>query len=331
MNTTMIAAVLSFVVTAVLGKFLIPFLTKLKYGQTIREDGPTWHKVKEGTPTMGGLMFIAGITLSCIVGAILFYVSIGTAVSAHEIARQTAGIIMALMFGLVGFIDDYIKVVKKRNLGLTAKAKIVFQTLITASYLATIYLTGGVNTTFKIPFMAEIDLGIFYYVFCFIFIIFMVNAVNLTDGLDGLASSVTFVSAISYILIAGITGYALTRTYAAALAGGVLGFLIYNFYPAKVFMGDTGSMFLGGMVIMLAFSLNNPLILFLTGTLYIIEAMSVVLQVISFKLFKKRIFLMSPIHHHFEKKGMKEVPIVIMFTVVAAVFGAFAVLSQITF
>ena len=325
-----IAAVIGFGVTAVSGFFFIPFLKKLKYGQTILDIGPSWHKSKQGTPTMGGLMFILGIILAVICGFITMLISDKTPDAIKNLSniRLIAGIIMALAFGALGFIDDYIKVVKKRNLGLTAKQKMLAQILIAVCYLATLYLGGDRNTLVRFPFLGNVDFGFLYYPFAAFVIVGFVNAVNLTDGIDGLASSVTFVAALGFMAMSLILRESAMNMLAAALAGGCLGFLLFNFHPAKVFMGDTGSMFLGGLVVALAFGLQRPLLLVLCGIIYLIETGSVMLQVTYFKLTHgKRIFKMSPIHHHFEMSGWSEVKIVIVFSLVTLIGSIVAVLS----
>ncbi len=332
---TVLAVVVGFVVTLLLGRVLIPFLHKLKYGQTILDIGPKWHKAKQGTPTMGGIMFIAGTILATGV-AYTVYVVAGPrgfdAVEAAGAVRLFSGIVMAAAFGAMGFVDDYIKVVKKRNLGLTEKQKLVIQAVITAAYLAVLYLSGDTSTTVAIPFLGQWDMGLLYYPVMFLGIIFIVNAVNITDGIDGLCSCVTFVVALGYMIIANILGFTGMNLLAAALGGSLVAFLIYNFNPAKVFMGDTGSMFLGGLVVAFAFGMGIPAILVLSALLYIIEALSVVIQVTYFKLTHgKRLFKMSPIHHHFEMSGYSEVKICVTFSLVAlagVVLAVFAVLQM---
>lgn len=320
---TMILTVLTaFVVTAALGLPLIPFLRRLKFGQTILDIGPAWHKKKQGTPTMGGLLFIVGITAAVVIGALLS----GPGAPQRNMKLFSA-MAMALAYGSIGFLDDYIKVVKKRNLGLTARQKYLMQLIIGVFYLVMLYLCGDTSTVVVVPFLGQIDLGIFYYVFAMIVITGFVNAVNLTDGIDGLASSVTFVYALIFFVICGVLQRGGASIMAAALAGGCLGFLIWNFYPAKVFMGDTGSMFLGGMVVALAFDVGFPLLLALAGVVYWCEAFSVILQVISFKSTGKRIFKMSPIHHHFEMSGWSEIKIVVVFSFTAFIGGILAILS----
>jgi len=327
---TVITAIIALGGTAILGFFLIPILRKLKFGQTIKEIGPTWHKGKQGTPTMGGLMFIGGMVAAMAIGYIVLRMS-----SAQNIADGTvtaevrlwAGLLMALAYGFVGFVDDYIKVVKKRNLGLNAKQKLVMQFLIAVAYLVCLFIAGDRSTIVPIPFIGQLDLGLFYYPIMLLVIVGAVNAVNLTDGVDGLASSVTFVVGVSFIFICSILDQSRLTLMAVSLAAGCIGFLIWNFHPAKVFMGDTGSMFLGGMVVALAFGVGNPVILVFVGIIYFIEALSDILQIGSYKLFKKRIFKMAPIHHHFEMSGWSENKIVFVFSAVTLVFGILAILS----
>lgn len=336
------SAVVSFILTWVSGLWFIPYLRKLKYGQTILDIGPRWHKNKEGTPTMGGLMFIVGTVVAVIVAVIVAFIN-----KDNEIYRQlsdnggnnlkvikiVAGIVMALAFAAVGFLDDYIKVVKKRNLGLTAKQKTLLQLLISAAYLASLYIA-GMETTY-IPFLGEVDItngfGLVFWPIALMFIYGFTNAVNLTDGVDGLCSMVTLVVSAFYILIFACmttvpTGY---MAIAAALAGGCLGFFLWNMNPAKVFMGDTGSMFLGGMVVAFSFASERPILLLLSGVLYLLEALSVVIQVSYYKRTKKRIFKMSPIHHHYEMSGWGENKIVIVFSLVSLVGCTLATLLTI--
>ena len=332
MNTLVIllTALIAFGVTALLGIWFIPFLHKVKYGQPINDIGPTWHKTKQGTPTMGGVLFIIGVLVAVAAGYVTYLFQsqgIYSGVGELNLVRLMAGLIMALAFGFMGFIDDYIKVVRKRNLGLTVIQKILMQVVISAFYLVTLYLKGDTSTVLAFPFLGQLDLGILYYPIMMLFIIFMVNAVNLTDGIDGLCGSVTFVAATCYMIIAGMLLYYEMVLLAAAVAGAMIGYLIWNFHPAKVFMGDTGSMFLGGLVVALAFGVGQPVLLIPVGIVYICEAGSVVLQVASFKLTGKRIFKMSPIHHHFELSGFSEVKIVASFSLVGAIGGILGILA----
>lgn len=332
MNTFVIilTAVLAFAITAILGIWFVPFLHKVKYGQPINDIGPTWHKNKQGTPTMGGILFIIGILVAVTVGYIVYnFQSENILVHTYEmnVIRLFSGLVMALAFGFMGFIDDYIKVVRKRNLGLTALQKIILQTLISGAYLATLYVKGDTSTIIVLPFFGQLNLGVLYYPVMMLFIIFMVNAVNLTDGIDGLAASVTFVVSACFMLIAGMLAFNEMSILATAVAGAMIGYLVWNFHPAKVFMGDTGSMFLGGLVVAMGYGVGLPAFLIPIGIVYICEAGSVVLQVASFKLTGKRIFKMSPIHHHFEMSGFSEVRIVALFSLVAAVGCILSVLA----
>ncbi len=328
--SAIITAIIAFGVSALLGVWLVPFLHKLKYGQTILDIGPSWHKNKQGTPTMGGIMFIVGSLIAIITGLIIFSAQGGRlfdgAGSIYTI-RMIAGVIMALAYGFTGFIDDYIKVVKKRNLGLTVTQKLVSQITIAALYLLAMYLYGDRSTTLVIPFIGQWDIGIFYYIFAMILIVGAVNATNLTDGIDGLAGSVTFTASLALCIISGILSFAASGLVSIALAGGCLGFLVWNFYPAKTFMGDTGSLFLGGMIVALCFAIGLPVLWFFVGIIYLIEAFSVILQVISFKTTGKRIFKMSPIHHHFELSGWSEVKIVTVFVLITAVFAVLGIVG----
>ncbi len=326
-TATIVTALVAFVVTALVGRGLIPFLTKLRYGQTIKEIGPTWHKNKQGTPTMGGIMFVIG-TLAGLLAGLLALTYSGDAtqdVTARlDNIKLAAGVLLALANGFIGFTDDYIKVVKKRNLGLTASQKTIMQILAAILYLLTIYLAGDRTTTMIVPFLGAWNMGLFYYPFSVLVIYFMVNAVNLADGIDGLCASLTFVCGVSLMLMCAMLGQYKQGILAVALAAACIGFLVWNFHPAKVFMGDTGSMFLGGAVVAISFGINMPAFLALAGIVYILEALSVVIQVISFKLTKKRVFKMSPIHHHYEMSGFSEVKIVMSFTLVGVVGGALA-------
>ena len=327
-NQLFMSAVLSFGVTALLGLWLIPFLRRLKYGQTILDIGPKWHKTKQGTPTMGGLMFIFGIVAAVSVCFVWGAPTLpqGGGFSGILNTRMIAGLIMALIYALIGFIDDYVKVSKKQNLGLTAIQKLAFQFIAAAIYLWCIYSAGDRNTQLMIPFFDYIDFGIFYFPLCAVGIVYVVNSVNLTDGIDGLASCVTFVASLGFLAVSVMLDFSQIGLMSAATAGGCLGFLVYNFYPAKVFMGDTGSMFLGGMVVAMAFGVGMPMLLALAGIVYICESLSVVLQVISFKTTGKRIFKMSPIHHHFEMSGFSEVQIVMTASMITLAGSALMVL-----
>ena len=330
----LVATFSAFLITAISGYAIIPWLRKLKYGQTINEIGPTWHQTKQGTPTMGGLMFVIGILVGVVCGYSLLLSGDKTFMD-EMYSTQNISLLISMLtaigFGAIGFVDDYIKVVKKRNLGLTEKQKLVLQFFVTAAFLVAQYLIGHINTTVNIPIIGTIALGVFYYPIVFAGIIFMVNAVNLTDGIDGLCSSVTFIVALSFFVISVSYGYYSNSIFACALAGALGGFLVWNFYPAKIFMGDTGSMFLGGAVVAMAWAINRPEVLVLIGIIYTCEALSVVIQMTYFKLTHgKRIFKMSPIHHHYEMSGWSEIKIVCVFSAVAAVFGALSYIYMFT-
>ena len=326
------AAVIAFGVSALLGKILIPYLHKLKFGQTILDIGPDWHKNKQGTPTMGGIMFIVAILVSTV---LCFTISIFTNPNRLEMANAKVenftiyiGLVMALCYGVIGFIDDYIKVVKKRNLGLTASQKLVMQFAVAILYLLALRFIAGDKDVTKtiIPFVGTVDLGWFYYVIASVVIVGITNATNLTDGIDGLDGSITFFAGVFMMVIASLFKNTGAVVESAALCGGCLGFLVWNFHPAKVFMGDTGSLFLGGIVCAILFSLDVPVLVLLIGIVYLAEMFSVMLQVSYFKITKgKRLFKMSPIHHHFEMCGWSEVKIVCVFSLVTAIAGIIAV------
>ena len=324
---TFCAAILAFIISAVTGKFLIPYLHKLNFGQTILEIGPSWHKEKQGTPIMGGIMFIIAITVVTIISTVVYILTDNAFFETYranissEVIYVFAGLGLALANGIIGFVDDYTKVVRKRNLGLTAVQKLIAQFTVAAAYLAVLGFS-GCGTETVIPFVGKVDLGFFFYIISAVVIVGIVNAVNLTDGVDGLVGSLTFFVAVAVMLIASAL-YCLGLTaFSAAVAGACLGFLVWNFHPAKVFMGDTGSLFLGGAVCGLVFATKMPVLLLPLGIVYLCEMFSVMLQVTYFKLTHgKRLFKMSPIHHHFEMSGWSEVKIVAVFSAVTAVFG----------
>ncbi len=324
---TFCAAILAFIISAVLGKFLIPYLRRLHFGQTILEEGPSWHMDKQGTPVMGGIMFIVAITVVTVISTVVYILTGSDFINTYraDINSETvyifAGLGLALANGIIGFIDDYTKVSKSRNKGLTAPQKLVLQFATAAAYLAVLGFS-GCGTKTAIPFVGMVDLGFFYYIISAIVIVGIVNAVNLTDGVDGLVGSITFFVAVAVMLIASALYCLGITAFSAAAAGACLGFLVWNFHPAKVFMGDTGSLFLGGLVCGLLFALKLPILLLPLGVVYLCEMFSVILQVGYFKLTHgKRLFKMSPIHHHFEMCGWSEVKIVAVFSAVTAVFG----------
>ena len=320
-----IAVVMAAAITGVLGKFMIPFLRRLKFGQTIREERPTWHASKQGTPTMGGLMFLIGGYAAAIICTAFLWMHSG-AENQLMIVKLIGGALMALGFFLIGFMDDFISIKKHRNLGLTEIQKLVLQFVIAGAYLFSVSLAGGTTETL-IPFVGLVDLGVFYYILAALLIVGMVNAVNFTDGLDGLNSSVTLVVCLAFAAIAMMLQMHGLSVFAAAMVGALIGFLFWNANPAKVFMGDTGSLFLGGVVCALAFGVNMPILLPLMGIIYIAEILSVVMQVTYFKLTHgKRIFKMAPIHHHFEMCGWKENKVCTVFSCVTLAVCVLAVL-----
>ena len=324
----LVTLVTSFVITSVIGIWLIPFLHKLRYGQTILDIGPAWHKNKQGTPTMGGLMFIIGIVIACAAGWITMKFSGRGLADAGPNGSfyLVGGLLMSLGFAAIGFLDDYIKVVKKRNLGLKAWQKSCGQLFVAVAYLIGEALLAP-TTMVWIPFAGEFNFGFLYYPLMLFIIVGAVNSVNLTDGIDGLAASVTMVAGMGFMVIAALESNSQMNLLAAALAGGCLGFLVWNFHPAKVFMGDTGSLFLGGVVVALAFGLRIPVVLIFIGIVYVMETLSDIIQIGSVKLTGKRVFKMAPIHHHFEMCGWSEVKIVAVFSAVTAVGCVIAILS----
>ena len=320
-----LAIVIAAVITGLLGYFMVPFLHKIKFGQTIREVGPSWHKNKQGTPTMGGIMFIIGSSVAAVICIAFLWLN-GSAETQLMLVKVMAGALMAVGFGIVGFLDDYISIKKHRNLGLTEIQKLILQFIIVGAYLLSVALAGGTTET-VIPFLGSVDLGFFYYILAAVFIVGMVNAVNFTDGIDGLNTSVTLVVALVFSVIAMLLNRVGLSLYAAAIVGAMIGFLFWNANPAKVFMGDTGSLFLGGAVCALAFGVNMPILLILIGIIYIVEILSVVLQVTYFKISHgKRIFKMAPIHHHFEMCGWNENKICFVFSGVTLLAGIIGVL-----
>lgn len=318
--TPVIAAAVAFAVTAGLGYIVIPYLKRLKFGQTILDIGPKWHKDKQGTPTMGGVMIIAGVLVSLCIAYAYSAVVKGRfsdeMQDSYRLSVLLSGIIMALCMSSIGFMDDYIKVVKKRNLGLTARQKTFLQLLVSAAYLASLALSGMDTTT--VPFIGDIDitsgLGLLFWPIALMFIYGFTNAVNLTDGIDGLASTVTLVVACAFMLASGFLYNMGINAMSAALAGACVGFILWNAKPAKVFMGDTGSMFLGGMVVAISFGTGRPVLLLFAGITYFLEALSDILQVAYYKKTKKRLFKMAPLHHHFEMCGWSEQKIVLVFS-----------------
>ena len=295
---------LGLILSLILGRILIPILKKLHAGQSIREEGPKSHMVKSGTPTIGGLIF-------------LFSAIITTLVTGNFKVSVLMILFSTLAFGAVGFIDDYIKVVMKRNLGLRAYQKLFLQILTAVILIIYQYNSKHMGTDLYIPFLKDYrSIGVFYIPFIIFVIVGTVNSVNLTDGLDGLSSSVTIICLLFFNVVAVKFQRYEIAAFSLALAGALIGFLFFNKYPAKVFMGDTGSLALGGAISAIALLLNVPLILPIAGGIYFIETLSVIIQVVSFKTRGKRVFLMSPLHHHFEQKGWHEKKVVAVFSLV---------------
>ena len=318
MLRVLLMAVLSCALTGIIGWFQLPVLRALKAGQSIREVGPTWHNSKAGTPMMGGLMFIFAAVL--IVAGNVFFM---------EDYSVLFVLILALCFGFVGFLDDFTKIKYKRNLGLTSIQKAALQAAVSALFLYVMFRTGAMSTELYIPFVdLSFTLHPLVYIFFSMFVMVgCVNAVNLTDGVDGLCGSVTIPVMAFFTAVALAMGRYDLAILPASLAGGLAAYLVYNWHPARVFMGDTGSLFLGGIVCAMAFALEMPLILILVGIVYIVETLSVILQVTYFKLTHgRRLFKMSPIHHHFEMSGWKEEKICGVF---AGVTAAMCVLAWI--
>ena len=313
-----ITIVISFFITLILGPIVIPILQRLKVGQSIRDAGPKSHMSKSGTPTMGGLIILAALVITTLTSGILnrdLYVILFSTIA----------------FGAIGFIDDFIKVVLRRNLGLKAYQKLMGQIVIAvgiAIYQSSASVTG---TKILVPFLNTYwDLGVLYIPYIATVVVATVNSVNLTDGLDGLASGVTLIVASFFSLVAMNWGYSSLAIFSGALTGTCLGFLRFNAHPAKVFMGDTGSLALGGAISAIAILMNLTLFIPIVGGIYFAETLSVILQVASFKLTGKRIFKMSPLHHHYELKGWKETKVVIVFwsvTLILCIVGLFG-LSQ---
>ncbi|NJE34942.1 phospho-N-acetylmuramoyl-pentapeptide-transferase [Megasphaera sp. SW808] len=314
LNTLIFGFAVSLVIALVLGKPVIGQLKKFHARQSEREEGPQSHKYKAGTPTMGGILILIALVVSCLV---------------FNPSDLRKGLALFLTFGhgVIGFLDDSIKAVKRRNLGLTAKQKLLGQFVMAAVFCFILKEFLQFPTTLWIPFTSvTIDLGFFYYIFVFVMIVGASNAVNLTDGLDGLAAGSCAITSVAYVVIAVALGYVNFAVFSAALTGACLGFLFYNQHPAKMFMGDTGSLALGGALAAMAILTKTELLLILAGGLYVIEALSVIIQVVSFKTRGVRVFKMSPIHHHFELSGWSEVKVVTVFWSFSALMAILAII-----
>ena len=315
MKHMILSAAISVIVGLIVTPLLIPFLRRLKFGQSIREEGPNWHRIKSGTPTMGGIAFIVSSILATLIVMFL-----------DRIVRYDLIILLvtALAYGGIGFLDDFIKVVKKRNLGLSAKHKFLAQLLVSIISTISLKYLGYINGELIIPFLSHtVDIGYWIIPLTILVQLSVVNSVNLTDGLDGLATSITILVGLFFV-VCSVVFQSVSGIFMAAVVGGLIAFLVFNAHPAKVFMGDTGSLYLGGAVAVVASTLKLPLVLIVVGGIYLIETLSVILQVLSFKLTGKRIFKMSPIHHHFEMCGLSETKIVLLFstaTVLLCIIG----------
>lgn len=311
-----IPVIISFAISALLGPIIIPFLRKLKVGQTERTEGPQTHLKKSGTPTMGGILFLTSVTIT----SILYM---------KDYPKILPVLFLTLGFGLIGFLDDYIKVVLKRSMGLSPSQKMAGQLVVTAIFAYYVLNYTDVSLAMKIPFLPGrfIDLGILNIPFLFFVVIGTVNGTNFTDGLDGLASSVTIMVATFFAVVAIGTGSGV-EPITCAVIGALLGFLLFNVYPASVFMGDTGSLALGGFVAGTAYMLQMPIFIVIVGFVYLMEVISVILQVSYFKISGgKRIFKMAPIHHHFELCGWSETRVVAIFSIVTAILCLIALLA----
>lgn len=316
--SVLMPVIISFLISVIFCPILIPFLRKLKFGQTEREDGPESHLKKTGTPTMGGLVILASILLTS-----LIYVG--------RYKEIIPVLFMTLGFGLIGFLDDYIKVVKKRSLGLTPSQKMTLQFIVTGVFIYYYFQVAELDTSIKIPFVDGIGFVMppwLFVIFVFIVVLGTVNGVNFTDGLDGLASGVTVIVA-TFFTIVSLTVNPEMTPITGAVVGSLLGFLLFNTYPARVFMGDTGSLALGGFVAAIALILHMPLFIVIVGLIYLVEVISVILQVGYFKLTHgKRIFKMAPIHHHFELCGWSETRVVAVFSIITALLCLIALMAM---
>lgn len=317
--TTVTILVTSFILTVILAPIGIPMLRRLKFGQSIREEGPQSHMKKAGTPTMGGIIFLLSIIVTTVTCGLLLDV----------FTTQTVVLLLVFIgFGIIGFLDDGIKVIFKRNLGLTSLQKLIGQIVIAIAAFLLLRL-GTFDTAITIPFTDwQLDLGMLYVAFLIFWLVGFSNAVNLTDGLDGLVAGTASIAFAAFGVLSLFNEQADIALFAFAVTGALLGFLIFNANPAKVFMGDTGSLALGGALAMISVLVKQELLLLLIGLVFVIETLSVILQVGSYKLRKKRIFKMSPIHHHFELSGWSEWKVVLVFWSTGLIMALIAVLSE---
>ncbi|MCQ2407611.1 MAG: phospho-N-acetylmuramoyl-pentapeptide-transferase [Oscillospiraceae bacterium] len=333
------AAVTSGIIAALLGFVLIPFLRRIHFGQTIRDEGPAWHKSKQGTPIMGGFLFIIGSIAATALGYTVWRMMGGADLTDANTGNHALRLLTVMLFSLLysgacGFTDDFIKAVKKRNEGLNPKQKILFQIVFCGAFLAIMYALGDHKTTIDLIFV-KLNFGILYYPIMMLFMMFLINAVNLTDGVDGLCGSVTVLTMLMMTILCASFGERELSLYAITIAGGCIGFLFWNLHPAKCFMGDTGSMYLGGAFAALGVACRMHLLLALVGIVYVVDCLSVVIQVGYFKYTKKkygegrRIFKMSPLHHHFELCKWSEYKIVTVFSAVTLAAGVLAVILRV--
>ncbi len=313
--------ILGFIISVLLSPFFIPFLRRLKFGQSIRDEGPKSHQKKSGTPTMGGIVFLLSIVITTIVMTNKFQP--GLEVNTYLLLLVTVG------FGLLGFLDDFIKVVMKRNLGLTSKQKLLGQIVIAAIFYFVLRQT-GFDSSLTIPLTDfSIDLGWGYILLIIFWLVGFSNATNLTDGLDGLVSGTAAIAFGALGVLAWSGGHEATAIFSVAVVGAVLGFLVFNAHPAKVFMGDTGSLALGGAIAAIAILIKQEILLVLIGGVFVIETLSVIIQVISFKTTGKRIFRMSPLHHHYELVGWSEWRVVVTFWTVGLLFAVLGIYIEV--
>jgi phospho-N-acetylmuramoyl-pentapeptide-transferase len=316
----LVTILVGFLVTAVCSPFFIPFLRRLKFGQSIRDEGPKSHQKKAGTPTMGGIMILLSIVITTLVMTNIY---LEPTVETFLLLFVTIG------FGLLGFLDDFIKVVLKRNLGLTSKQKLLGQIVISVIFYI-VARSANLSTAVNIPGTdVEIELGIFYVIFLIIWLVGFSNAVNLTDGLDGLVSGTGAIAFGAFAVLAWYAGQFNVAIFSVAVVGALLGFLVFNAYPAKVFMGDTGSLALGGAIATIAILINAEILLIIIGGVFVIETLSVIIQVISFKTTGRRIFKMSPLHHHYELSGWSEWRVVMTFWTVGLLFAILGIYIEV--
>jgi phospho-N-acetylmuramoyl-pentapeptide-transferase len=315
MSKVVYSVLVAFLVALLIAPFLIPMLHKFKFGQNIRDEGPESHKKKQGTPTMGGIIFIIATCITMVI------------IVRNPNDEAMVAVYSLVAFGIIGLIDDALKIIKKKNEGLKSYQKMIL--LILASGVLGYYASNRIGTDIMIPFLTSttFDLGKLFIPFIIIYFVAATNAVNLTDGLDGLASSITLLIMTFFALVSFGMGYYTLSIFCGILAGALLGFLRYNSYPAQIFMGDTGSLALGGALGAIAMILKLELLVLIVGGIYVVETLSVIIQVISFKLTGKRVFKMSPLHHHFELSGWHESKIVAVFSITTVVLCLIGFLS----